>query len=228
MLKKLKFIAILALIAAIAVSAFTACGESTGDEETSNGTTEPTLTDAPAPPTAESAPATEPDTSPRKIYDEIELVAFDTGDDNFPYNVTSPLNVSGMKFTVNFTIETIILIMPTWVDETENYIVMELYKWDTDYTTTVAGEPVDTVKVENIENNPPVHFEIKEDAAPAGTYLWIISDAHMHTPGGNIGIWSLPEHLKDEYQYADITCFRNGEEYTAHVFKMRVEGYVWE
>jgi len=107
MLKKITFIAILALIAALVLPALSACGETGNNEETGNS--EETTDETPG---SDSAPAptpapTEPDTTPKKVFDEVEFVAFDTGADNFPYNVTNPASIPGMKFTVNFTIESI-------------------------------------------------------------------------------------------------------------------------
>ena len=67
---------------------------------------------------------------------------------------------------------------PSWGDS-KGSIRLSLYKWDTDYATTVAAEPIATKEYKNFADCATIEFAFKDadgENIPAGEYLWRIHE----------------------------------------------------
>ncbi len=67
---------------------------------------------------------------------------------------------------------------PSWGDS-KGSIRLSLYKWDTDYATTIANDPIYTEYHENFADCTEIKFDFLDSAGkgiPAGDYVWRIHD----------------------------------------------------
>ena len=89
----------------------------------------------------------------------------------------------GAKFTADFTVTDVVVTCPNWGND-DSDMIFYLYRWDTDYETTLASEPVwvDSKTGIGYRDNGNIEFEIDDGVAPAGTYLWILEGINS-TPG---------------------------------------------
>ena len=161
------------------------------------------------------------DPNASKYDEQMDLVEWDAA--HGPCNLSNPQSVAGAKFEVDFNVKCLTFQMPTWKSDTVNHAVFRLYKWDGDYNTTVSGQPVAEFRRENIKDNEHVVFEIDEGAAPAGTYLWTISDAVCETEGGDVGIWYASAQSSVLEKSAEF--FFNGRA-SKNYYKVRINGYM--
>lgn len=87
-----------------------------------------------------------------------------------------------IKFTVDegFHGKSVKANYPSWADS-KGSIRLSLYKWNTDYATTVAAEPITTKKYENFADCQAIEFAFKDadgEYIPAGDYLWRIHEGY--------------------------------------------------
>ena len=78
---------------------------------------------------------------------------------------------------------------PTWSDNGNGtaQFVVELYKWDSDYDTTLMNQPLESETFENWIDNAACTFLFdKRDGYPSGTYLWVFRGLTSW-----IGIWAM-------------------------------------
>ena len=105
------------------------------------------------------------------------------------YNVTDPTLGSpfcsggqsmGQKFTATKPVRGIIIPgHATWgADPANNSGYFKLFKWDTDYNTTVSGEPLYTEELKNLKDGEDL--VVTFDELPAGDYCF---EVRMTTPG---------------------------------------------
>lgn len=124
-----------------------------------------------------------------------------------------PLNlrhgqVVGVKFSVgkderanNITGE-----YPSWANNIGE-ITVKLYRWNTDYTTTVAAMPIYEQKFVDFQDCAKIAFNISDTAGHGigeGEYLWTVSG---HDGDGGVGMWTdkLPA------ESSGISMFYEGE-----------------
>ena len=78
---------------------------------------------------------------------------------------------------------------PTWSDNgngTAKFVV-EFYKWDSDYETTLMNQPLESEEFEDWIDNAACSFLFdKRDGYPSGTYLWVFRGITSW-----IGIWAM-------------------------------------
>lgn len=98
----------------------------------------------------------------------------------------------GQKFTASKAFYGVSVPICTWgTTSPAPALVLSLYQWNTDYTTTVNGAPLWTWRYASMTDgayllfppaapSPPGYF-------PAGTYLWIASN-----PENTVGVWKYP------------------------------------
>ncbi len=89
------------------------------------------------------------------------------------------------SFTVGWDFQGVALASPTW-NGTGAGCRMSLYEWDTDYDTTIAGDPIAQTIIENHSDNARAEL-IMENPAPGGRYL-VVSDQPVRGTG-NFGHW---------------------------------------
>ena len=102
-----------------------------------------------------------------------------------------------MKFTSDSTFVAVDIQCPDWGNNI-NSITFKLYRWDTDYATTVAGIPIADSTVVNYLDNSFVKFSFNPQ--PPGEYYWELSDGI-----GTVGVWTYYNN-KDS-----VTSYFNGQ-----------------
>jgi hypothetical protein len=80
---------------------------------------------------------------------------------------------------------------PTWGKAGSESVTMSVYKWDTDYATTIKGTPLYQHRYEKFNDNQWLSVYYNDDAEydptisfPAGTYLWVLSNGTS-----SAGVW---------------------------------------
>ena len=211
-----------ALIFVFAVSlvfALVSCGEK--EDKADGGTTEEDTTQGPttAAPT-EPPPTTDP--GPKKKMKEIELADSSNEGERNPVKVGEGGGHQsiGVKFTADFRITDMDLSCPSWSDDIGT-MVFKLYKWDTDYETTVAGTPVfvDAETFVDYPDNAMMSVEFSKDGLEPGTYYWELSEG---TAG--VGVWAYRTHGSEGLEF-----FKNGAPFTdGTAFIGTIYGFVLE
>lgn len=82
---------------------------------------------------------------------------------------------------------------------TTGSITVNLYAFDTDYDTSLSGEPIASQVFENFADNAYLELTFPEDSPlPAGEYLYVMYDANDPDPGPGtvygVGYWSCAAH----------------------------------
>lgn len=105
---------------------------------------------------------------------------------------------------------------PSWGDS-KGSVRLSIYKWNTDYDTTVASDPIYTEKYENFADNTEIVFDLTDTAGKglgAGEYLWRIHegfdervDPDNESEPVGVGMWTLDTPAAD----TGITIFFEGE-----------------
>ncbi|GAA4310510.1 hypothetical protein GCM10023143_19020 [Compostibacter hankyongensis] len=90
------------------------------------------------------------------------------------------------QFTVAADFYRLLVISPTWGGNMSN-ITLKLYRWQTDYATTVAGTVLAQQSFEHYGDNQRLDLT-NSDGFPAGTYLWVMSDPNDPAVGKS-GVW---------------------------------------
>ncbi len=89
-------------------------------------------------------------------------------------------------------------------------LTFSLYRWDTDYKTTLRHRPVATQRYENYKDNQSLELGNK-DKFPYGEYLWTLSDGN----NDQCMVWQSDKNMEG------VTNYLNGEE-VAGSFRARV------
>ncbi|MCL2622404.1 MAG: hypothetical protein FWD31_01960 [Planctomycetaceae bacterium] len=122
-----------------------------------------------------------------------------------PLQLSPPGAKGGAKFTVDFNVAEITVLCPNWANN-DSDMIFHLYRWDTDYDTTIATEPLWTDAKTGIgyPDNGNIGFEIDDGIAPPGTYLWILEGVNS-TPG----FWAESNAATGDD--SDVVFFYQGE-----------------
>ncbi len=70
----------------------------------------------------------------------------------------------------------------TTVSEAENKVMLAVYRYDTDYPTTIAGDPVAAGIFENVKTDEKLYLQFED--LPAGRYVLTVS-----ADGSDVGIY---------------------------------------
>ena len=178
-----------------------------------------TTLEATDPPATNPPPTTDP--GPKKKMRDIEFA--DTSDESERHAVKvgegGGYQSIGAKFTAEFTITDIDLSCPSWSDDIGT-MVFRMYKWDTDYATTKAGDPVveDYDTLVDYPDNAMMNLEFGKEIEP-GTYLWELSEGK-----DGVGMWAFKTHGEEGLEF-----FKNGEPFTdGTALIATLYGYVME
>ncbi|MHB8578234.1 MAG: T9SS type A sorting domain-containing protein [Ignavibacteriaceae bacterium] len=130
----------------------------------------------------------------------IHYIGYDTA--NGWNGSKSPVQISagtsiGMKFTTDSSFVSVGVFCPSWADTT-NRVTFKLYRWNTDYATTVAGTPIADSNFVNYSDN--TFLTLNFHSQPVGTYYWELSN-----PSGTVGAWFFNN---DQYN-ATSTSYQN-------------------
>lgn len=165
------------------------------------GTGTPDNSETAAPGVTTAAPATTAPAAPTTaagevslVDDEIELFErFDNEGDHTP--AIADYKELGCKFNVAegcYLTGLVFESIPTWSTQDYSGFTVQLFKWDSDYDTTVTSEPLVSQEFTEWSDNAACDidfFSIMDDGFigfASGDYLWIFT--------GNtdkIGIWSM-------------------------------------
>lgn len=101
-----------------------------------------------------------------------------------PFNL-SDTNAAGQMFTADKAFYSVAFCCPTWSTNGTESATATLYRWDTDYATTVASAPVRTVAFVGMKDNDWDEIRSEDGSRfPAGTYLAVLSGG-----SSKAGVW---------------------------------------
>ncbi|MDD4772485.1 MAG: hypothetical protein PHZ09_02635 [Eubacteriales bacterium] len=169
---------------------------------------------APAEETEEPEPETE--APPRDKYKYIDFYEDDGGGHN-PYSLMAEGSSIGVHFKVEEGfLEDFSINCPSWSNDIGS-LTMRVYKWDTDYASTVAASPVaEETFVDYVDNDWLIMY-FDDDGAKgleAGEYLVTLGDG-VDESGSGVGLWTYGP-IDDP---AIVNYYANGE---------ITEDYGWE
>ena len=86
------------------------------------------------------------------------------------------------RVKVNGSFDGFAYTMPTY-NRTDSEATLSVYKWEGDYASTIAGEPIAKERFAPLKDNATNWVYL--DAQPAGEYLF-----HISEPKGQVGVWT--------------------------------------
>ncbi|MBQ8577074.1 MAG: hypothetical protein IJ449_03780 [Clostridia bacterium] len=197
-----------ALTAVLALSVLASC--SGGDD--SADTTANTSADTTAAVETTAAPETTEVVTEAPKRDSYAFIStYAESDARTPIALTNGKDSVATHFVVeNGYLESISANCPSWSDSIGN-LTMKLYKWDTDYDTTVAAEPIGSYTFEDYTDNDTLTWDLStEDSrgAEPGEYLWVLGDGE-DSAGTGVGVWA---QAFPEGEDAILGMYKNGKE----------------
>lgn len=102
-----------------------------------------------------------------------------------------------MKFTADYSFNAVEASCPSYGNNIGN-LTMTLYKWNTDYNTTVAGNPIATNTFINFADNAWLKLNFSKQAP--GDYLWVLNN-----PAETVGIWKYESSNNPAVSYLNGT-----------------------
>lgn len=211
MKKQLAFI--MAALLALSASALSAC--SSGNDEKNTDTqkqTDAITTTTTAPVVTEPVTTEAVTEAPKR--DSYEYIATYTDGNRSPIDLKNGTSSVAAHFVVKEGfLESVSANCPSWSDDVGN-LTMKIYKWDTDYETTIASEPVATETFVDYEDNSTLSIELATEdrrGLEAGEYLWFLGDGE-DSSGSGVGIWASAFPEDEE---AILGLYKNGKEYTS-------------
>ena len=99
----------------------------------------------------------------------------------------------GLRLSYGAPFNKITVCMPTW-STSDSSAALALYKWNTDYDTSIAAEPVAYKKFDKLRDN--AHNLLSFDEQPAGEYVLVIQDVK-----GTVGVWQTQPAIANGYVY---------------------------
>ena len=155
-------------------------------------------------------------------FEELNLMA--PGSGSRVLHLLTPHGAKeGAKFTADFTVTDVVVSCPKAHEASD--MTFYLYRWDTDYDTTVASKPVwvDSETGAGYPGNGSFPFELAFElggGAPAGTYLWLLEGAKGSPgfwaesgakPGGDPGVVFFRDgQIMDEYIPSRVCGYSGG------------------
>lgn len=124
-----------------------------------------------------------------------------TDDDSHTPTALNAGNTAAQRFSISQPFYALRVACPNWGSTSSN-LTLTLYKWQTDYATTLAGTPVASEKYISFKDNQNLEIA-NEQLLPAGEYLWLLSE-----PSGSAGVW-----LKSKNK-TGVTNYLNGQTVT--------------
>ena len=158
----------------------------------------------------------------------------DLGESLYIDSSTTPFNLSGANsagqmFTADRDFYSVAFCCPTWSTNGTEHATATLYKWDTDYATTVASDPVRSLSFLNMKDNDWDEIRSGDGSRfPAGTYLAVLS-------GGSekAGVWIAEKAAA--IQGKPSAAFQNGNRVSGALMavvnydsKETVSGIYWD
>ena len=107
-------------------------------------------------------------------------------------NVPSAENAS-MKFTANSKFTSVSAGCPSYADNIGN-LTLSLYKWDTDYNTTISQSAIASQEFVDFADN--AHLYLNFAVQEAGDYLWVLDNAKQE-----VGVWKYDQSTSGVTSY---------------------------
>lgn len=126
------------------------------------------------------------------------------------------------SFTVPWAFQGVAISSPTW-NGTGAGFRMSLYKWDTNYETTIASSPIGQKIIENHSDNSRAEL-VLDNPAQEGKYLLVSDMPNRGT--GNIGHWGWTNSSwwdEDNTVYADGVEMENFVNFQIYVGELSSE-----
>uniref|UniRef100_UPI0025C34774 DNRLRE domain-containing protein n=1 Tax=Clostridium sp. UBA4548 TaxID=1946361 RepID=UPI0025C34774 len=105
-------------------------------------------------------------------------------------------NSAAEKFNATKPFDRVSVNCPSWSNNIGN-LTLSLYKWKTDYNTTISASPIASKQFQNYTDNQWLELKVNEQSS--GEYLWVLSN-----PSENVGVW------KSEGSTNSSTAYLNG------------------
>ncbi len=110
----------------------------------------------------------------------------------------SPSDVIAAQIVTTAPVLSLGVACPSYSNTTGS-ITVNLYAFDTDYDTSLSGEPIASHVFENFADNAYLELTFPENSPlPAGEYLYVMYDANDPDPGPGavygVGYWSCAAH----------------------------------
>lgn len=209
---------IISLMTALVLTLFS-CGEKAKEDDKAANAADTSGTSGEKPTEADTDEPTTPEPVPRKINKWVTFAETDVPGDQNPVRVGDGGGFPsiGAKFTAEFIMTDMWISCPSWSDNVGS-MVFKIYKWDTDYDTTVAGTPVlvDTETFVDYDDNATVELVFDPEIEP-GTYLWELSEGK-----GGVGLWAFKTHGQEGLEfYKNKVLFTDGT-----AFNAEINGYI--
>lgn len=151
--------------------------------------------------------------------DETDL--FDRNNSGTAYQLSGQNSVA-QKFHSDKALDNISVVCATW-STTDSSIHFALYKWNTDYATTVAGTPISDKTYPNIADGSKVVLDQGSGSLPAGDYLWVAT-----LGSGKIGIWQHSNTVSGNVDFINGKTKANGSSYGDFEAIVNYEYYGWD
>jgi hypothetical protein len=110
---------------------------------------------------------------------------------------------AGMQFTATAPFYGIEALCPSWGDNIGN-LTFTLYKWNTNYATSVAGNPIAQKTFVNFNDGSNLGLSFSTPL-PAGTYVWELSNATQV-----VGVWEWTDGTSNAVSYNTGVQLTNG------------------
>lgn len=147
------------------------------------------------------------------------IKAFDTA----AVSAHSPLQIAsgtkvGVRMSLGAPFNKLTVCMPTW-STTDSKATLALYKWNTDFETTVSAQPIASKAFENLRDN--AHNALTFDEQPAGEYFFCIQDVT-----GQVGIWTMTSNTSKGFLYNDGLEIQKDTEVSVYFTKTPAEPFL--
>lgn len=126
-----------------------------------------------------------------------DYISLHKGDDHEAVSANGDGGSIGMYFKTNMTLFSISFECPSWSDDI-GQMTLDIYKWDTDYATTLAGTPIltETEHFTDYADNDTVEVLLPENVFAPGEYLYIFRDGR-----DGVGMWKSVESVEGIQSY---------------------------
>lgn len=112
--------------------------------------------------------------------DPVITNLFTANGNNVPVQLTGS-NTAAERFTAAAPFTAVAVSCPSWSNDTGT-LLMKLFRWNSDYNTTVNGTPVYTKEFVNYTDNEWNRMNFQK--LPAGEYMWV-----MYYSQETVGVW---------------------------------------
>lgn len=127
---------------------------------------------------------------------EYGVKNYDIGDDihsHVPIQLAAG-NTAAQQFTATDSFRRVDVVCPNWGTNKGN-LTLSLYRWNTDYPSTVAGAPLVSQTYVDFQDNARLNVS-SAAGFPPGAYLWVLSQ-----PSGTVGVWKYPDNVSGIVNY---------------------------